>query len=220
MKQIALIEDDLVLSDTICDILNSSEVSVTQLFNIQNATNILYEQSFDIIILDVMLPDGDGFIFAKEIRSSGNLTPILFLTSLANASSVKIGFDSGGDDYLKKPFDTAELVARVFNLIRRSFFHSNTNLIAIDSIYSFDPLKEKLIAGNTEIELHSKEIAILKLLLKKRGQTVLYDEIFTNAWNFEDEPTFETLRTHIKNIRHKAKELNIQTVRSFGYRLA
>lgn len=221
MKKIALVEDDMILSDTVQEILQRQGYSVKQLFCVTDATDALYEEKFDLLILDVTLPDGDGFSFARELRSGGFSTPILFLTSLGDSYSLQKGFDSGGDDYVKKPFEPMELVARIENLIRRSFFHADTNLIQIDDNYRFDPIKECVYTNsNEQIPLYTKELGIIKLLLERIGQIVSYDDFFGAVWSYDEEPTFETLRAHMKNLRHKMPLLQIETVRTIGYRLA
>lgn len=221
MKKIALIEDDLILSDTVFDILVEHEYSVRQLFSILDARDAIYEERFDLIILDITLPDGNGFDYAKELRSDGVSTPILFLTSRADSHSVSIGFESGGDDYVKKPFEPIELLARIDNLIRRSFFHTKSKYINIDDNYKFEPIKDVVYTTNNQpIQLYTKEIGIVKLLIERKGQIVTYDDFFVSVWNYDEEPTFETLRAHIKNLRHKMPLLNIDTVRTVGYRLA
>lgn len=218
--KVALLEDDLLLNDTLCDILGGEMFDVSPYFSLRDAEDAFFEQRFDAIILDVNLPDGCGFDVAKNIRLHGIGTPILFLTSQNSAESVAFGFESGGDDYLKKPFEPAELIARLKNLIRRSFFHTSSALIVLNDDYSFDPLKEQILDANYQtIPLLSKELEAFKLLLTRRGHIVTYDDFFTELWGYENDPGFDALRAHIKNLRKRVPSLTIETIRSFGYRL-
>ncbi|HQT37767.1 MAG TPA: response regulator transcription factor, partial [Sulfuricurvum sp.] len=186
-----------------------------------NAQDSLFENRFDIIILDVNLPDGNGFDLAKSVRSMGIGTPILFLTSDGSAESVTLGFESGGDDYLKKPFEPSELIARLKNLIRRSFFHTSSSLITLNNDYSFDPFKQQILDTSYQtIPLLSKELEAFKLLLTKRGHIVTYEDFFTELWGYGNDPGFDALRAHIKNLRKRLPSLTIETIRSIGYRFA
>lgn len=219
--KLALIEDDLILSDTINDILSAENFDIFSFFSFTNAQDSLFENRYDIIILDVNLPDGNGFDLAKSVRSMGIGTPILFLTSDNSTESVTLGFESGGDDYLKKPFEPSELIARLKNLIRRSFFHTSSALVALNDDYSFEPLKEQILDANYQtIPLLSKELEVFKLLLTKRGHIVTYEDFFTELWGYGNDPGFDALRAHIKNLRKRLPSLTIETIRSIGYRFA
>ncbi|MDQ1298031.1 MAG: two-component system, OmpR family, response regulator [Campylobacterota bacterium] len=219
--KLALIEDDLLLSDTVSDILSTEGFEVIPYFSFNDAEIALYENHFTAVILDVNLPDGNGFDLAKAMRCNDIGTPILFLTAQSSAEAVSLGFESGGDDFLKKPFEPAELVARLKNLIRRSFFHTRSPLIDISNNYSFDTLTQKVItAHNTEVSLHTKELELLKLFLSKRGQLITYEDFFNTLWGYGNNPGFDALRAHIKNLRKALPDLKIDTIRCVGYRLA
>jgi len=219
--KLALIEDDLLLSDTVGDILSDEGFEITPYFSFKDAQIALYENRFTAIILDVNLPDGNGFDLAKELRCNTIGTPILFLTAQSSAEAVALGFESGGDDYLKKPFEPTELIARLKNLIRRSFFHASSALISLNEYYFFDPLKEQIFdTDHQSILLHSKELEALKLLIAKRGCLVTYDDFFTELWGYGNDFGVNALRAHIKNLRKRVPYLTIETIRSFGYRLA
>jgi DNA-binding response OmpR family regulator len=219
--KLALVEDDLLLNDTVSDILSAEGFEVTPYFSFKDAQIALYENRFTAVILDVNLPDGNGFDLAKEMRCNDIGTPILFLTAQSSAEAVALGFESGGDDYLKKPFEPTELIARLKNLIRRSFFHTSSALISLNEYYFFDPLKEQILdADHQSISLHSKELEALKLLIAKRGQIVTYDDFFTELWGYGNDLGFDALRAHIKNLRKALPNLEIETIRSIGYRLA
>ncbi|MCX6075200.1 MAG: response regulator transcription factor [Campylobacterales bacterium] len=219
--KLALIEDDLILSDTINDILRGENFDIFPFFSFDSAQDFLFENHVDIIILDINLPDGNGFDLAKSLRSLKIGTPILFLTSEKSPQSVALGFESGGDDYLKKPFEPTELVARIKNLIRRSFLPQRSPHIAINDTLFFDPIKECIINVFGEImALHTKELETLKLLLAKKGKIVTYDEFFTTLWGYGNDPGLDALRAHIKNLRKALPTLEIETIRSLGYRLA
>lgn len=219
--KLALIEDDLILSDTINDILSGENFDIFPFFSFDSAQDFLFENHVDIIILDINLPDGNGFDLAKSLRSLNIGTPILFLTSEKSPQSVALGFESGGDDYLKKPFEPTELIARIKNLIRRSFLPQRSPLISVNDTFFFDSIKECVFSSHSErIALHTKELETLKLLLAKKGQIVTYDEFFTTLWGYGNDRGLDALRAHIKNLRKALPTLEIETIRSVGYRLA
>lgn len=218
--KLALIEDDLILSDTLNDIFSAENFDVFPIFSFIDAQDTLFENRFDIIIMDVNLPDGDGFTLAKFVRDMGIGTPILFLTSEDSAESVVSGFQSGGDDYLKKPFEPTELLARIQNLLRRSFLPHHSNLIVLSNNFVFDSMKQILLTSDGKsITLHTKELQALKLLLAKKGQIVTYNEFFDTLWGYGNDPGIDALRAHIKNLRKTLGDIKIETIRLIGYRL-
>lgn len=219
--KLALIEDDLLLSDTVSDILSAEGFEIFPFFSFDNAETALYEERFDMVVLDVNLPDGNGFELAEMMRRNAIGTPILFLTSQSSAEAVALGFESGGDDYLKKPFEPAELIARLKNLTRRSFFHTSSSFVSFGKHYFYDPLSQKIMTAEGKvITLHTKELSVLKLFLIKSTEIVTYEEFFEELWGIGNEPGFDALRAHIKNLRKALPNLEIETIRSIGYRLA
>lgn len=220
MKTIALVEDDFILSDTVADLLHSEMFDVEQIFSFRDAEVRLYETTFDVIILDISLPDGDGLALARLLRERGVQTPILFLTSRVEAMDVAKGFAYGGDDYVKKPFAPLELIARIQNLIKRGFFHRTEEMLPLGGDFYFDILYDQVKTSSGEIiPVYMKQIKILKILLEYRGQIVTYDDLLQGAWDFSEEASVESLRTHIKNLRHCIPPLAIETLRNVGYRL-
>lgn len=219
--KLALIEDDLILSDTLIDILHAENFDVFPIFFFIDAQDTLFENRFDIIVMDVNLPDGNGFDLAKSVRNMGIGTPILFLTSEGSAESVSFGFKNGGDDYLKKPFEPTELIARIKNLLRRSFFPLHSDLVVLSDTFFFDPIRQQALTSDSKsVALHTKELEALKLLLAKKGQIVCYEEFFDALWGYGNDPGIDALRAHIKNLRKTLGDIKIETVRSIGYRLA
>lgn len=216
---IALVEDDSLLSDTLCDILQSEGYKVESYATFDEAQSGLYEKSYDAVILDVNLPDGNGFDLALWLREQGKTAPILFLTAQNDSLSVKKGFESGGDDYLKKPFEPLELTARVANLLRRTFIATCQEYLGVGS-YRYDVIHETLYdTQGSSIHLHTKEKALLKRLLQHRGHVVPYNELFEAAWDFGEDPSMDTLRAHMKSLRKLLPSLSIESVRLEGYKL-
>lgn len=123
--KILLLEDDLSLSEIIEEFLNDEGYEVFLCDNAQEALDMAYERHFDLWILDVKIPLGDGFSSLKELRKSGKQTPAIFMTSLNTTNDLKQGFNAGCDDYIKKPFELAELSIRVKALLKRAFSHKN-----------------------------------------------------------------------------------------------
>ena len=133
MTQILLVEDDEILADLISEYLNENGFKVTHCTDALNASNLIYEQKFDVLILDVKIPKGDGFSLLAQIRKNGNETPAIFTTSLNTLDDLEVGYKSGCDDYLKKPFELKELLIRIQTLLKRKFSHKNDNFINLNN---------------------------------------------------------------------------------------
>jgi len=217
--KLLLLEDDTQLSEIIAEYLEENRCSVTVASDGQEAMDRIYEERFDILLLDVKVPYMNGFDLLSKIRSEGNETPAIFLTSLNSMDDLSRAFESGCDDYLKKPFELRELLLRVKTISKRAFFHKSDEKIDIGNGVSFDISSSKIIKDGNSVTLSKKESVILKLLVKNRGKIVTPQMIFENAWDYEDEPSEMSLRTYIKNIRKIIGKELIENARGQGYML-
>ncbi|EAK0823530.1 response regulator transcription factor [Campylobacter lari] len=217
--KILLLEDDLSLNEIINEALSDEGFKVSCVYDAQEALEKAYEENFDLWIFDVKVPKGNGFEVLKELRESAKNTPAIFLTSLSMLDDVKQGFLSGCDDYIRKPFDTDELIIRVKNIIKRNFSHQKEDLILLSSSknISFDPLNKTLYQNKTIINLTNKEKELLALLLKKRPRFVSIETIFDEIWNLDEEPVIMSLRVYIKNLRKILGKDLIINQRNIGY---
>jgi len=215
--KLLLLEDDDQLREIVCEYLEDNDYKVVCAEDANEAIDKLYEESFDLLLFDVKVPFMSGFDLLAKIRSEGNETPTIFLTSLNSMDDLSKAYDSGCDDYLKKPFELRELLLRVNTLTKRAFFHKSDDKVLMGNNVYFDLKSSKIHKDETVTSLSKKESLILKLLLKHRGTIVTPEQIFQNAWDYEDEPSELSLRTYIKNIRKIIGKDLIENARGQGY---
>lgn len=201
MIKILILEDESMLLDMMVDFLSSNNFDCIGVRSYDEALNLAYERNFDLWIFDVKVIGGNGFDLLKELREAKKLTPCIFVTSLNGIDDLNKGFLSGCDDYLKKPFELAELSLRVKNLIKREFFHKKTSIEILDNGYKFDIYEKKLTLNDKEVKLSKKESELLALLLKNKNRFITRDEIFANIWEYDEIPSELSLRVYIRNLR-------------------
>jgi len=214
--KILLLEDDSILSEVIVEHLEYYHYNVTPVFNGLEAEELIYKEKFDLLLLDVNVPLLNGFELITELRSSNNLTPVIFITSMNTPQNVEEGFALGADDYLKKPFEMIELKARIEN-IKRHFKMDDASLIQINDEIHYDSAKYLLHLNHKEEKLSKKEGDFLAYFLQNRGKVISNDELMVNVWSYETAPTSATIRTYIKNLRRLLGEAMITTIRGVGY---
>ncbi|CAA6814587.1 MAG: Two-component system response regulator DccR [uncultured Sulfurovum sp.] len=214
--KILLLEDDLMLSEVIVEHLEASEYVVTTVFDGIEAEDLLFETKFDLLLLDVNVPLLNGFELLKSLRTLGNTTPAIFITSMNRPEDVLEGFELGANDYLKKPFEMIELKARIDN-IKRQFKLDNSDIIQISKSMSYDLSRYLLHIDNKEIKLSKKEGEFLSYFLQHRGEVLSADNLMVNVWSYDTAPTSPTLRTYIKTLRKYLGEESITTLRGVGY---
>lgn len=215
--KILLLEDDLSLSEIVEEYLSDEGYDVTLVSDAQEALNFAYEKHFDLWIFDVKVPLGDGFSLLKELREAGKDTPAIFLTSLNTSMDFKEGFDSGCDDYIKKPFELVELSIRIENLLKRSFAHKNEVYEDLGGGFKFFLKSQLLYKDNTLHPLPSKEIKLLALLLQNKNNFVSVDRIYEEIWDYDEEPSELSLRVYVKNLRKILGKDVIVNQRGKGY---
>ncbi|RXJ68639.1 DNA-binding response regulator [Halarcobacter ebronensis] len=214
--KILLLEDDLILNEIIEEFLQGLTYEVTCVFDGMKACELIYEEHFDLLILDVNVPNMTGFEFLKSLRENSITTPAIFITSLDSVDDVEEGFKAGADDYLKKPFELKELELRINNIKR--LLHLDDEDLVIDENIRFNTKLNYVDNNSIKSKLPLKEAQILKYLLKNTNRCISQDELSSNIWNYEDAPTSSTIRTYIKNIRKILGEEYIETIKGVGYR--
>lgn len=215
--KIFLLEDDLLLNEIIEEHLDEKGDDITTAFSGSKAEEILYSEVFDLLLLDVNVPDIDGFKILKELRAKNIHTPTIFITSLNRIEDIEKGFGVGCDDYLKKPFELRELDLRINN-IKRLFKIDTQNLLSIGENITLD--RENLLVTKDEMKVHItvKELNVLEYLIKNKDIPVSIEELSNNIWSYEDTPMATTIRTYIKNLRKMLGEEYITNIRGVGYR--
>lgn len=216
--KILLLEDDIGLADIISEYLVDNGFDLGLAYDGEEALDKAYESSYDLYIFDVNVPAIKGFDLLKMLRDKGDSTPTIFVTSLNDIEDVSKGFESGADDYLKKPFELAELLLRIKNIQKRSFTQQRSSVVQIDKNITFDIEKELLHTAKGSVSLPQKELKLLKHFLKHPNEVVTFESLYEVLWDYDETPSSESLRAHIKNLRkHLTKDM-IQNLRGLGYR--
>ncbi|MGB3751415.1 MAG: response regulator transcription factor [Arcobacteraceae bacterium] len=216
--KILLLEDDLLLNEIIEEYLVSLNYDVTSVYTGNKAEDVLYEESFDLLVFDVNVPNITGFELVENIRKNNIKTPIIFITSRNTENDVIRGFSLGCDDYLKKPFELSELGLRINNVTRLCQIESY-GIVKINDLISYSYDRKVIINSNKEFNLSQRESQILEYLIKNKNKTLSIDEISINNWAYDEVPEATTIRTHIKNLRKKLTNDCILTLKGIGYRL-
>jgi len=216
-QTILLLEDDLQLSDTVKRFLELKGYEVQCAYDGLQAQDIIYEKHVDLMLLDVKVPNLSGFEFLKCARDGGNTTPAIFITSLNSVENVTEGFDSGCDDYIRKPFALKELLVRVESLLKRSY-GSYDERIELGNDLWFDTKSLLLMQGSQRIPLKTKELKLLALFLQYPNELLEYEKIFEALWEYEEEPSSGSLRAYIKTLRASIGKEKIETIKNIGYR--
>lgn len=209
MKKILLIEDEPNVVSFIKKGLEEENFEVSVVFDGLSALQLVRQNSFDCILLDIMLPDINGLEVCKQIRQFGNQTPILFLTALGTAENVALGLNNGADDYLVKPFKFIELIARINNLLKRNvnndFATTNENLLFnIDKLVLNDYTKTVTI-DEEEISLTSTEYKLLFFMLKNKNRVLNRMEILENVWGVDYDLGTNVVDVYINYLRKKVE---------------
>ena len=217
MTQILLVEDDETLSELISEYLSEQGYDVTVRTDAKAALDTAYERNFDILILDVKRPKGDGFSLLRELRRLGDDTPAIFTTSLNALQDLEIGYKSGCDDYLKKPYELKELLLRIQILLKRKFSHVNDEFIELNGGYKFYPSSKTLRQNGQIVNLSNKESELLALFLENKNALLSKEAIFEKIWNYGEEPSELSLRVYVKNLRRILGKDAIINRRGDGY---
>ena len=212
--KILLLEDDVILQEIIEEFLVESGYGVESFFDGEKALDAIGSGSYDMLLLDVNVPNIDGFEILSYLRDIGNTTPAIYITSLAGIDDLKKGFDLGADDYLRKPFDLEELHARI---------HHITKLYRLEEEIEFDGMKfipkaHQILIDNQIIEMRQKEAQVLEYFMRNAGKIISCDEIIENVWGDEHMPTHATIRTYIKNLRKMFEKEYFDNIKGEGYR--
>lgn len=214
--KILLLEDDPLFGESIQDFLEEEGFEVTLCPNGQEALNATFETRFDLYLLDINVPLIDGLSLLNELRSAKDQTPAIFLTSHQELNILTDAFEKGGDDYLRKPFATDELLARMGALLRRSATlpqpHSIGNLV-------LDTQHKSVYLENKEIPFSPKEYQLMALFIQNIGKTVTKEMIIEELWSASEPSSDGAIRVYINRLKHEIGNERILNVRGMGYRL-
>jgi len=217
--RILVVEDEKDLNNIITKHLKKNNFSVDSVFNGEEALEYLEYGTYDLIILDIMLPKLNGYEVIKKLRENKNETAVLMLTARDSIDDKIKGLDLGADDYLIKPFDFGELLARIRALVRRKYGNTS-NTMEIDDL-CIDIAKKTVVRAGKNIELTGKEYEVLEYLIQNKGHVLSRDKIRDSVWDYGYEGESNIIDVLIKNIRKKIDVGNskplIHTKRGLGY---
>ena len=225
-SNVLVIEDEPDIRKTIDYNLSKESFKVIQAASIEEGEKALASNKIDVIILDLMLPDGSGLTLCRDIKSEPKTKniPVIILTAKTEEVDRVVGFELGADDYVTKPFSVRELILRVKAILKRG---ASTQNNAEDAEYSFGELRinfeehQAYVTGE-EISLTALEFKLLKHLIKRKGRVQTRDQLLEDVWGYSSNVTTRTVDTHIKRLREKLGLVgeHIQTIRGVGYRFS
>ncbi|MEB5075618.1 response regulator [Pseudomonas aeruginosa] len=214
---VLLTEDDDLIASGIVASLNAQGLTVDRVASAADTQALLQVARFDVLVLDLGLPDEDGLRLLQRLRQQGVDLPVLVLTARDAVTDRVAGLQAGADDYLLKPFDLRELGARLHTLQRRSAGRC-VNVIEHGRL-SYDPSTRETWLDGSPVELSRREQALLQALLNNRGRILSGEQLKDSIYGFGDEVESNALNVHIHHLRRKLGNAIVQTVRGLGYRL-
>lgn len=219
--KVLLLEDDVRLSGLISRGLRRDGNAVDPAARVEDARWLASESAYDVLVLDVMLPDGDGFSLCRELRSEGNWTPVLMLTARDAVDDRVRGLDVGADDYLVKPFAFAELFARLRALARRGSTERPSVLGSGD--VRLDPATRQVTLGGARVAIVGREFALLEYFMRHENQVLSRSRIIDEVWDWAFDGTPRIVDVYVRALRARLGESRrtprIETVRGVGYAL-
>lgn len=216
--KILIVEDDRDLCDTLYETLQTKGLDVSQSYNGLEALELLYEHSYEMLILDINLPGKSGFDILQEAKKYYPNIAALFMTALDTPEHIEKSFLSGGDDYIRKPFTVRELLFRI-EAISKRLYNLNSTTIPITSKISYNITTKELYKENTTVALKVKIQKLLHVLITHKNTVVTRETIESYVWEDEELPESAILRIYIKDLRALIGEDHIKTLRGVGYKL-
>lgn len=213
--RILLVEDDAVLGDAVQIGLSQEKYTTDWVKDGHSASLALKNETFDLMVLDIGLPQRSGLEVLKELRDAGNTIPVLILTARDTISDRVQGLDTGADDYLTKPFDMDELVARIRALLRRS--SGRASPVLTHGMITLDPASHQVTNNGAVIELSGREFAILQVLLEFSGKVMSRSRLEEELYGWSSDVESNTVEVYIHHLRKKLGSSLIRTIRGVGY---
>ncbi len=215
--RVLLIEDDTVLGAAVRDQIAADGHSIDWATRLDLARAYLDVAAYDLILLDLMLPDGRGQPFLRALRKRGDVTPVIILTALDQISDRIEGLNAGADDYMVKPFDLSEFSARVGAVARR--YAGNPNPLVTLGDLEIDLAARSVFRGGKPVALTAREWVLFEAFVQRPGQLLSKAQLEERLYSFEAEVESNTIEVHVSHLRKKLGRDRIETVRGLGYRL-
>ncbi|HYP61756.1 MAG TPA: response regulator transcription factor [Thermomicrobiales bacterium] len=221
-ERILVVEDEDAIRDLVATALRFTGFPVSTVASGRAAIAEIRNERFDLLILDVNLPDIDGFEITRKIRADGNNVAVIFLTARDDLGDLKTGFTAGGDDYLTKPFSLEELMLRIDAILRRTGNQQPESARLTAGDVSLDQDAYRVWRGDEEISLSPTEFRLLRYLMQNQDRVVSKNQILDHVWDYEYVGDLNAVETYISYLRKKLGDKDgqlIRTVRGFGYSL-
>ena len=221
-ETILVVEDEDPIRELVTTALRFTGYTVEPVGSGREALAEARNSAFDLIVLDVNLPDLDGFEICRKLRADGNMVPVVFLTARDDPSDLRAGFTGGGDDYVTKPFSLEELVLRIEAVLRRSTTQDAVSQRLTSGDLVIDEDAFRVWRGDTEVTLSPTEFRLLRYLMLNRDRVVSKTQILDHVWDYEFAGDPSAVETYISYLRRKLDDRDahvIRTVRGFGYML-
>jgi len=215
--RVLLIEDEPWLGEAVRDQIEKDGHPTDFVASLAEARRHVAAANYDLILLDLLLPDGRGLDFLREIRVGGSTVPVIILTALDQVSNRIAGLNAGADDYLVKPFDLSELSARVSAVSRR--YSGNPNPLVTLGELRIDTAGRSVMRGDAHVDLTASEWALLEALIQRPGMIVSRSRLEDRLYSFNEEIGSNTIEVHMSRLRKKLGADVIETLRGLGYRL-
>ncbi len=216
--RVLLLEDDTLLNEIIEEFLEELDYEVVSTHDGQEALETIYEEHFDLLILDVNVPSINGFDLLKSLKDNKIDIPTIYITSLHTSKDIQEGFESGADDYIKKPFHLSELKLRINN-VKRLRQIDNSGQVKLNNEISYNYDTKYITVEKQETHLSKTEAKVFEYLIKNKNRAVSIEEISLNNWLYDEAPTATTIRTYIKNLRKILGKDKILNLKAVGYKI-
>jgi len=215
--RILIVEDNLVLADKIAAALRQTDHAVDMVHDGEDALNLVLQETFDLLILDLSLPGLDGIEILKSVRARQIDLPVMILTARGNLDERVAGLDAGADDYMVKPFELSELEARARALLRRNIGRRNP-CITVGKL-SFNSIDRSVTIGGQPVSLTPRERGVLEILLLNISQVISKEKIALHLFGFDDEASVKSIELYISRLRKKiaSGDVEVRTIRGLGY---
>lgn len=222
MKKILLVDDEAKMLQLLSLYIENDQYSCIKVQSGVEAIDYIRNNHIDLVVLDVMMPDLNGWETSQKIREFSTV-PIIFLTARTEKEDIIKGFKSGGDDYITKPFDEDELLARIEALLRRTVNNNDSEVLFFKGL-KLDTSTHEVTFNEREILLTPKELLLLQLFLQKVGKVLSREFLLLNIWGYSSHTEDRTVDSHIRNLREKLRQAgfpvdkHLQTVWGVGYK--
>ncbi len=220
--KILIIEDEYSLADAISEMLIKENFSCNIITNGEDGENEALTNIYDLILLDVMLPNKNGFEILRNLRGERIETPIIMLTAKSEISDKLDGLENGADDYITKPFHMRELMARIKVILKRKTNIKNTNILEYSDLI-LDLRTGKMSSNNTEICINGKELNLLEMLLLNKNHIISREILANKIWGYNSDTEYNNVEVYVSFLRKKLKllksKVKIKAVRGMGYKM-